>query len=123
VAVKRKEATTDKTLWLWDFMQNTLHLSETTLSSPNDMDSLILTAGDFLTDLFFICSTLHFSASQKSERDPIYTFETNIITTNKLMQTTRWFIYHYKNYYQSRWKRLQGTATKRSITQRLCHLT
>ena len=121
VAVKRKEATTDKTVWLWDFMQNTLRFSETTLTSSSDMDSLILTAGDFLTDLFFICSTLHFSASQKSERDPLYTFETNIITTNKLMQNTRWFIYHYRNYYQSRWKRLQSVKDMKDIAERLCH--
>ncbi len=62
VAVKKREATTDKGVWLWDFMHNTLRLSETILVSPYDTDTLILATGDYLTDLFFICSTLRFSA-------------------------------------------------------------
>ena len=106
VAVKKREATTDKGVWLWDFMHNTLRLSETILVSPYDTDTLILTTGDYLTDLFFICSTLRFSAGGTHQRNPEYTFENNVMTASKLMQTTRWFIYHYKAYYQGRWKRI-----------------
>jgi hypothetical protein len=72
VAVKKREATTDKGLWLWDFMHNTLRLSETILVSPYDIDTLILATGDYLTDLFFICSTLRFSAGENHQRNPEY---------------------------------------------------
>jgi hypothetical protein len=54
VASKKKEVYTDKNIWLWDFMQNTLRLTETILTSPDDIDTLVLTAEDYLTDLFLI---------------------------------------------------------------------
>jgi len=120
VANKRKEVYTDKNIWLWDFMQNTLRLTETIMTSPEDIDTLVLTAGDFLTDLFLICSAMRFSASKEHERDITYTFSDNTTTTHKLMQTTRWFIYHYKAYNQSKWKRLQALTELKDIAERLC---
>ncbi len=39
VANKRKEVYTDKNIWLWDFMQNTLRLTETIMTSPEDIDT------------------------------------------------------------------------------------
>jgi hypothetical protein len=122
VAVKKREATTDKGVWLWDFMHNTLRLSETILVSPYDTDTLILATGDYLTDLFFICSTLRFSAGGTHQRNPEYTFENNVMTASKLMQTTRWFIYHYKAYYQGRWKRILAKRDMMEISQKLCQI-
>jgi hypothetical protein len=122
VAVKKREATTDKGVWLWDFMHNTLRLSETILVSPYDTDTLILATGNYLTDLFFICSTLRFSAGENHQRNPEYTFENNVMTASKLMQTTRWFIYHYKCYYQGRWKRILAKRDMMEISQRLCQI-
>jgi hypothetical protein len=122
VAVKKREATTDKGVWLWDFMHNTLRLSETILVSPYDIDTLILATGDYLTDLFYICSTLYFSAGKRHQRNTEYTFENNVMTSSKLMQTTRWFIYHYKCYYQSKWKRTLAKKDMMDISERLCQI-
>jgi len=48
-------------------MPNTLILAETSIRVPADMETSILTAGDFLIDPYFICSTLRFAKKKKPQ--------------------------------------------------------
>jgi hypothetical protein len=70
VAVKREKSNHRQNIWLRDTMPNTLILAETLIRVPADIETPTLTAGDFLIDIYFICSTLRFA---KKNHQHLYT--------------------------------------------------